>query len=111
MIKDLADHQPVEQHADRREVLLDRRLGGGRLQRLDIGGDMQRLDIGQLADVVTLDPSEERTRCPVIGHARVAVADAGGEEFEEATRGMLAGVSDHRRHRQAGGGRADRPRG
>ena len=35
---------------------------------------------------------------PVIGHARVLVADRGGEEFEEAARGMIAGVGDHRRH-------------
>jgi hypothetical protein len=84
-------HQPVEQHADRREVLLHRRLGGRRLQRLDIGGDMQRLDVGELADPAPLDPCEELTRGPVISHARVAVADAGGEKFEEAAGGMRAG--------------------
>ena len=32
--EDLADDQPVEQHADRGEVLFDGRLRGGRLQRL-----------------------------------------------------------------------------
>ena len=47
---DLAGDQPVEQHADRGEVLLDRRLLEILGHRLDIGGDMQRLDIGDLAD-------------------------------------------------------------
>ena len=37
------------------------------------------------------------TRGPVIGHARVLVADRRGEKFEEA-RGMVAGVGDHSRH-------------
>ena len=56
----LADDQPVEQHADGGEVLLDRRLGGGFLQRLDIGGDVQRLDVGELGDAVLFEPGEER---------------------------------------------------
>ena len=79
--EDLADDEPVEQHADRREVLLDGRLGGRRLQRLDVGGDMHRLDIDELANAVLLDPSEERADGPIISQARVPVADVGGEEF------------------------------
>jgi hypothetical protein len=68
--EDLADDQPVEQHADRGQVLLDGRLGRcalfhGRtpgvahLQRLQIRGDMERLDIRELADAVLLEPEEE----------------------------------------------------
>ena len=94
----LADDQPVEQHAHGGEVLLDGRLGGGFLQRLDIGRDMQRLDIDQLGDAALFEPGEERAARPVIGHAGVLVADRGGEEFEEAARGMVAGVGDRRRH-------------
>jgi len=45
----LADHQPVEQHADRGEMLLDGRLGGRFLQRLDIDPDVNRLDVGEPA--------------------------------------------------------------
>jgi hypothetical protein len=37
-----------------REVLLDGRLGGGRLQRLDIGRDVNGFDIGKLADQVLI---------------------------------------------------------
>jgi hypothetical protein len=33
---------------------------------------------------------------------RVLVADGGGEEFEEAARGLVAGVGDHARHQHAG---------
>jgi hypothetical protein len=57
--EDLADDEPIEQHANGRQVLLHRRLGSGRLQRLYIGGDMDRLDVGELAELVLLDPGEE----------------------------------------------------
>jgi hypothetical protein len=36
----------------------------------------------------------------VICHARILVADRDRKKFEEAARGMLAGVGDHRRHRE-----------
>ena len=104
--QNLADDQPVEQHADCSEVQLYRRLGRGRLQHLYIGGDVNGLDIGELADLMLLDPGKEMARGPVIGHARVLVADRGGEEFEEAARGVLAGVGDHRRDGDA----AERPK-
>ena len=42
---DLAGDQPVEQHADGGQVLLDRRLLELLPKTLDIGGDVQRLDI------------------------------------------------------------------
>jgi hypothetical protein len=47
--EDLADDQPVEQHADRGQVQLNGRLGVRGLQRLDVGRDMDRLDFGELA--------------------------------------------------------------
>jgi hypothetical protein len=47
-----------------------------------------------------LEPGEEHASGPVLGHARVPVADLGGEKFEEAAGGMVAGVGDHRRHRE-----------
>jgi hypothetical protein len=45
-----------------------------------------------------LDPGEEVAHGPVIGHARGVVADLSGKEFHEASRRVLAGVGDHRRH-------------
>ena len=88
---DLAGDQPVEQHADGGEVLLDRRLFEILAERLDIGGDVQRLDIGDLADLVPVAPGEEPHGGVVIGLPRVLVADGGGEEFQEAARGLVAG--------------------
>ena len=56
---DLAGDQPVEQHADGGQVLLDGRLLEILAERLDVGGDVQRLDVGELADLVLLAPGEE----------------------------------------------------
>jgi hypothetical protein len=67
--EDLADDEPVEQHADRGQVLLAGRIGRGALfycpvaglrdfQRLDVGSDMQRLDIDELADAMLFQPDE-----------------------------------------------------
>jgi hypothetical protein len=57
---------------------------------------------------VTLDPGKEVRHGPVIRHAGVLVADGGGEEFQEAAGGGVAGVGDDRRHRHAGADRSDR---
>jgi hypothetical protein len=107
--QDLADDKPVEQHADRSQVLLDGRpgrgalfhcgiAGVGHLQRLDIRSDMERLDIDEPADAVLLEPGEERAHGPVIGHARVVVVDRGGEKIEEPACRSITGIGDHRRH-------------
>jgi hypothetical protein len=98
--EDLPDHEPVEQHTDRGEVQFDGRLGGRRLQNLYIGRDMDRLDVCELADLVLLDPGEEVARGPVVDHAGVFVADRRGEKFDEAPRGLVAGVGDDGRHGQ-----------
>ena len=76
-------------------MLLDRRLLEILPKTLDIGGDMQRLDIRNLADLVMVAPGEEPSCSPVIGHAGVLVADGGGEEFEEAAGGLVAGGGDN----------------
>ena len=102
-----ARHQPVEQHADRSEMLLDRRFCKMLLQPLDIGRHMQRLDIDKLADLVPVAPGKELEHCAVIGHAGICVPDGGREEFQKAPRGLVARVSDDRRHDEAHGGRSD----
>jgi len=56
---DLAGYQPIEQHADGRQVLLDRRLLEIPAKGLDIGRHMQRLDVGELPEPVALAPGEE----------------------------------------------------
>jgi hypothetical protein len=55
---------------------------------------MHRFDVRQLVDFVLLEPGEKRARCAVIGLTRVAVADGGGEEFEEAANSVLASAGD-----------------
>ncbi len=57
---DLAGDEPVEQHADGSEVLLDRRFLEVLAERLDVGRDVQRLDVGELAQLVVLAPGENR---------------------------------------------------
>ena len=72
----------------------------GLLQRLDISGDIERPDRGQRQPAI-LAPGEELPAGPRVGPARVRVADVGGEEFDVAPGGLLAGVGDQRRHQMA----------
>ena len=103
LLDHLADDQPIEQHADRGQVLLDgRRLIAAR-QDLDIGRDVVGADRAELADVVLVEPGEEAAHGDGIGRARVRVADVGGEEVDEPQRGALAGGGDHRRHQHRAG--------
>jgi hypothetical protein len=44
-----------------------------------------------------LAPGEEPANGMQVGRAGVPVADGGGEEFQEAAGGVLAGVGDDRR--------------
>ena len=99
--EDLADDQPVEQHADGGQVLLDGRLLKVLAERLDLGGDVHRLDVGDRGRPVA--PVEEFAWRRGHRLARVGVADVGGEEFDEAP----AGVSPARRSRGAAPRRHD----
>ncbi len=49
------------------------------------------------AEPAALAPAEELGDGLGVGGPRVAVADVGGEEFEEAAGGTVAGVGDDRR--------------
>jgi hypothetical protein len=99
--EDGAGDEPIEQHADRGEVLLDGRLRHSVLERLYIGGDVERLDIDQRDDPGGIEPSEEVRDRPVIGHPGVLVPDGGSKEFQEAADRGVAGAGDRRRHDQA----------
>jgi hypothetical protein len=88
----LADHQSVKQHADRR-ARCNLTVGLAAVVCSTSIGDVDRLDVSQPADLVPLDPVEEVTRSPVIGHAGVLVADRRGKKFEESFCGMVADVA------------------
>ena len=95
---DLADDQPVEQHADRGEVLLDGRLLKILAERTDIGRDVHGLDRHELIEAPGVAPGEEAPAGVEIGRAGIRVLDRDGEEFEEAARSTGASRGDDRRH-------------
>ena len=93
----LAGDQPVEQHADAGEMLLD---GGCRhtpAELLYIGGDMHRLDFIEPANSLLLAPMEKLDSGTAVRRARVRIADVDSEEFKEAGPGTLLGSGDDRR--------------
>lgn len=94
---DMAGDQPVEQHADRRELLLDARRRVVLAQMLDIGGDVHRLDVGQPGDPMIVAPMAKSGRRPAVGLACVRVVDLGGEELDEAHDGVVAGLGNQPR--------------
>jgi hypothetical protein len=58
----MADKEPVEQHAEHRQVLFDDRRRQFGLQVLDESGNMERLDIGKLIDVFKTAPGRKAAR-------------------------------------------------
>ena len=97
-INDVADHQPIEQHTERGQVLLDR---GRRkrffleilvLQVLDECGDMEGLDAGEFSDAVRLAPLRKATRRIQIRLARVVVLDLSGENSNTRLAALGVGV-------------------
>jgi hypothetical protein len=89
-----ADDEPIEQHADRGEVLLDGRLFEFFSQPADIGRDVHRLDVGQLLDILApIAPGEEAPAGVKVRVTRVLVVDCDAEKFEEASHGLFAAGS------------------
>ena len=78
--------------------MLDRGLRGLGAELLDIDGDAERLDLFQfkLALVAPVEDLFYRAR---VHHARVAVADVGSQELDEAAAGAFALGADNERHR------------
>src|SRR5216683_4683422 len=66
-------------------MLLDGRLAGPGAELFDVGSDADCLDIRELKPA-RVAPVEELLHRARIRHARVAVADAGGKEFDESGR-------------------------
>ena len=96
MRHDLTRNQPIEQHPDCGELLLDRRRRDLGLQLLDIGADIMRPD-RRRRQAAILAPGEEPAARASIGAARVRVTDVGGEEFDIAPRRRVAEIGDQRR--------------
>ena len=82
---------------DRGEPLLYARRCQLARAGLDPGGDVHRLHGGDRRHAGGRAPGQEFIGSAGIGAARVRVADVGGEEFEEAHAGALAGGGDERR--------------
>jgi hypothetical protein len=79
------------------------------LERLYISGNIERPDRGQLQPA-PFSPRKELDTRSSIGTAGVRVADIGGEKFDVALGGRVAGVGDQRRHQVAVGERRERGR-
>jgi hypothetical protein len=94
LVDDLADDEPIEQSADRRKVLLDRRRAVVASQQFDVGGDVMGADRAELGHALHLEPGKEAAHGNAIGGPSVQVADMRGEEIDESGGDALAGGCD-----------------
>lgn len=99
----LAGDQPVEEHADRGEVLLDGRPRARLAGFLHPSGDMHGLHVSEVVEAVAPAPGRELARGLKVGAAGMVVGDVGGEELPEAA--LRAGIREEKR---GGSGRAER---
>jgi hypothetical protein len=73
-----------------------RSIGGRGAELLDVGSDAERRDLREI-QAALITPVEELFYCARIGRARVAVANVGGKEFDEAAAGAFAPSANDRR--------------
>jgi hypothetical protein len=85
----LAGHQPVEQHANTGEVLLDRGRRHFSCEVFDISGDMHRLHVLQPGNPLPFTPAQRHGGGASVCRPRVPVANVDREELEEAMRGAV----------------------
>ena len=105
--QDLADDEPVEEHPQRGEVLLDARRREYPGELLDVGRDDHRLDLVE-GEASALAPFGEAAHGREVGEAGVGVPDVGGEELPEAPLGAHGGGEERGRRgagRRRGGAR------
>ncbi len=76
-----ADPEPIEEHAQTGEMLLDRWHGSFAAHLFDVRGDVHGLHLVQLADAMLFAPGEECAGGAAVCRARVGVADVDGEEI------------------------------
>src|SRR5713226_6207444 len=93
-----AGGQVVEQLPDGRQVLFDGRLRSLVAELLDVRRDRDCLDLVKF-EAVLVAPVEELLYRARVSHARVAVTDTGGKEFDEAAAGAFALSAHDRRQR------------
>ena len=86
--EDLADDEPVEEHPQRREVLLDGRGRARGRELLDVRRDHHGLHLVE-GEASALAPLRESADGREVGVSGVRVADMGGEELPEAPLGAL----------------------
>ena len=101
-VDDVAGHQPVEQHAQRRKVLLHRGRSELVLQLLDEGRDVEGLHLAELVEAFGLALRGKAARGVQVGFARVVVVDMRGEEFHHSLR-RFRGRREQPGREQAGG--------
>ena len=85
-IDNLADYEPVKQHADCSEVLLDGGLREALTKALHIPGDMHGLNVRQIVHAALRAEFRKRAGRIVIGTPSVFVLDVRCEEIEEPLR-------------------------
>jgi hypothetical protein len=91
----LAGDQPVEQHPDRGQLLLDRRRRNLDLQLLYISSNVVRPDRRRYQTAI-FTSREKLIARPGIGTASIWVADVGGKEFDIPPGGFVAEICDQR---------------
>jgi len=96
-VDDVPGNKPVEQHAERGQVLLDGRWREIVLQVFNESGHMERLDARKLVDVFLRAPGGKAARGIKVCSARVVVIDLRREEFQDALCGLRRGREERRR--------------
>ena len=74
-VEDMAGDKPVEQHAQRGQVLLHRGRRELALQILNEGGDVERLHVGELVRCLPVAPCGKAARGVEVRLAGVVVVD------------------------------------
>ena len=83
-LHDVAGDQPIEQHPDRGQVLLDGRFGVRAAELLDVAGNVHRRHPGKIVQTSRRAPGREGLNGLEVGAAGMRVADVDGEKLPEA---------------------------
>ena len=102
-LDDVADDQPIEQHAQRRQVLLNRGRRELSFQLFEESRDMGGFDRAASSSM-RLAPLGEAPGGVHVRLARVVVVELGGEEFEEAPGGLRRRCKEGKGNTGRGGG-------